>query len=221
MRQSSSADGIQEGRVLIVDHPMVQDRLTQLRSVATDSGDFRRHMAAIAYLLFYEAARQLPLKSKAIETPLQKIQSPVLETGLVLVSVLRAGLGFLDGILPALPTARVGYLGLARNPKTLAAEPYYANLPVMHAEDHVFLLDPMLATGHTIIHALRQLEAAGARQLHLVTLLASPEGVALVKKTFPAVNIVTASIDECLNDKGYIVPGLGDAGDRLYGTLGH
>ena len=208
-------------QVLVVDHPMVQDRLTQLRKVSTESGDFRRHMAAIAYLLFYEAARQLPSQHAKIDTPLQAMQAPVLHAGLVLVSVLRAGLGFLEGILPNLPTARVGYLGLARNPKTLAAEPYYANLPVIHADDHVFLLDPMLATGHTVIHALQQLEKAGAQQIHLVTLLASPPGIAHVLEHFPKIRIVTASIDAALNEKGYIVPGLGDAGDRLYGTLGH
>ncbi|WP_141734156.1 uracil phosphoribosyltransferase [Oligoflexus tunisiensis] len=208
-------------QVLVVDHPMVQDRLTAIRRVSTDSGAFRQHMSAVAAMLFYEAARILPVSKETIETPLQPMQAPVLKTGLVLVSVLRAGLGFLDGILPSLPTARVGYLGLARNPKTLAAESYYANLPKIIPEDQVFVLDPMLATGHTVIQALKQVEAAGARHIHLVTLLASPEGVANVQKEFPAVRIVTASIDTALNHKGYIVPGLGDAGDRLYGTLGH
>jgi uracil phosphoribosyltransferase len=208
-------------QVLVVNHPMVQDRLTALRRVATESGAFREHMAAVAAMLFYEAARELPLVQETIETPLQLTQAPVLKSGLVLVSVLRAGLGFLDGILPSMPTARVGYLGLARNPKTLEAESYYANLPKIVPEDQVFVLDPMLATGHTVIHALKQVEAAGARNIQLVTLLASPEGVANVQKAFPHIRIVTASIDQALNEKGYIVPGLGDAGDRLYGTLGH
>jgi uracil phosphoribosyltransferase len=208
-------------QVLVVDHPMVQDRLTELRRVSTDSGAFRQHMAAVASMLFYEAARVLPLSKETIETPIQPMQAPVLKTGLVLVSVLRAGLGFLEGILPNMPKARVGYLGLARNPKTLEAESYYSNLPRIIAEDQVFVLDPMLATGHTVIHALKQVEEAGARNIHLVTLLASPEGVANVQKAFPNVRIVTASIDSALNHKGYIVPGLGDAGDRLYGTLGH
>lgn len=207
--------------VLIVEHPLVQDRLTELRRVSTDTGAFRQNMAAVASMLFYEAARALPVAREEIHTPLQKMQAPVVSSGLVLVSVLRAGLGFLDGILPNLPRARVGYLGLARNPETLEAQSYYANLPKITGDDQVFVLDPMLATGHTVIHALQQVEAAGAQNIHLVTLLASPKGIENVQKAFPKVRIITASIDASLNEKGYILPGLGDAGDRLYGTLGH
>lgn len=209
------------GTVRVVKHPLVQDRLTKIRDIGTDIGAFRQHMSAIASMLFYEASRDLPLSSRQIKTPLETMQSPVYDTGLVLISVLRAGLGFLDGILPAMPTARVGYLGLSRNPETLQAQSYYSNLPEIKATDHVFVLDPMLATGHTLLKALEQVEKSGAKNLHVITLLASPNGIAEIQSSFPKVNIVTASIDASLNEKGYIVPGLGDAGDRLYGTAGH
>lgn len=178
-------------------------------------------MASIGYLLFYEAARHLPLKQGPIQTPLQTTVAPELSAGLVLVAVLRAGLGFLDGILPNCPEARVGYLGLSRDAQSLEALTYYKNLPVIAPMDEVFVLDPMLATGHTAARALSYLEESGAQRIKLLALVASPTGIDLLRREFPKVEIFTAAVDEGLTSKGYIFPGLGDAGDRLYGTLGH
>jgi uracil phosphoribosyltransferase len=208
-------------QVFVANHPLVQDRLTQLRDKSTDIGTFRRAMADLGYLLFYEAARNLPVTSVTIETPMAAMQSPRLNPSVVLVAVLRAGLGFLDGVLAQVPIARVGYLGLKRDPTTLQALSYYKNLPEISKDDTVFVLDPMLATGHTAIAALKEIQAAGAEHIHLIALLASPEGIEAVQKAFPKLAITTAAIDPILNEKGYIIPGLGDAGDRLYGTLGH
>ncbi|MBC7658903.1 MAG: uracil phosphoribosyltransferase [Chitinophagaceae bacterium] len=207
--------------VTVIQHPLVQDRLTQLRDKSTDIGTFRKAMGDLGYLLFYEAARQLPTENVAIETPMAPLSAPRLRSQVVLVAVLRAGLGFLDGVLANVPIARVGYLGLKRDLKTLDAISYYKNLPEISAEDTVFVLDPMLATGHTAIAALKEIEAAGAKSMHLISLLASPQGLETVLREFPNLHVTTASIDPVLNDKGYIIPGLGDAGDRLYGTLGH
>jgi uracil phosphoribosyltransferase len=178
-------------------------------------------MASIAYLLFYEAARQLPMETRRVETPLEMTQAPQLSSGIVLAAILRAGLGFLDGILPACPEARVAYLGLSRDPESLEAHSYYQNLPNLSASDEVFVLDPMLATGHTAVCALKALKSAGAQRMKLVVLVASPEGIARVHEAYPSTDIFTASVDTGLNGKGYIYPGLGDAGDRLYGTLAH
>ncbi|RYZ58935.1 MAG: uracil phosphoribosyltransferase [Proteobacteria bacterium] len=208
-------------KVYVANHPLVQDRLTQLRDKSTDIGTFRRAMADLGYLLFYEAARNLPVTAERIETPMAPMQSPRLNPTVVLVAVLRAGLGFLDGVLAQVPIARVGYLGLKRDPKTLEALSYYKNLPEISSADTVFVLDPMLATGHTAIAALKEIEAAGAQNIHLIALLASPQGIETVQRAFPNLEITTAAIDPILNEKGYIIPGLGDAGDRLYGTLGH
>jgi uracil phosphoribosyltransferase len=207
--------------VQIVTHPLVQDKLSRLRDVKTEHGEFRRHMAAIGYHLFYEAARDMPTRNSHIQTPLEAVESPLLGSDLVLVAVLRAGLGFLDGILPGFPEARVGYLGLSRDPKSLEAHLYYQNVPPIKSDDHVFMLDPMLATGHTALSALDYLDRAGARNIKLVCLVASPEGIDVVRSRYPQVMIYTAGVDRELNGKGYILPGLGDAGDRLYGTLGH
>jgi len=208
-------------KVNVIEHPLVQDRLTQLRDQTTDIGTFRKAMSDLGYLLFYEAARSLPTETIAISTPMTAMDAPRLRSQIVLVAVLRAGLGFLDGVLTHVPIARVGYLGLKRDPTTLQAVSYYKNLPVISEADTVFVLDPMLATGHTAIAALREISEAGARSMHLITLLASPSGIETVQKAFPDLSITTAAIDPILSEKGYIIPGLGDAGDRLYGTLGH
>lgn len=207
--------------VQVVHHPLVQDRLTMLRDKTTDIGTFRRAMADLGYLLFYEAARNIPTELAAIETPLTAIDAPRLRPQIVLVAVLRAGLGFLDGVLSQTSIARVGYLGLKRNPQTLQPESYYKNLPEITSSDSVFILDPMLATGHTAVAALKELKAAGARSLHLISLLSSPQGIEAVLAEIPDLKITTAAIDPVLDERGYIIPGLGDAGDRLYGTLGH
>ena len=207
--------------VQVVTHPLVQDRLTQLRDKTTDIGTFRQAMGDLGYLLFYEAARNLPTESTQIDTPLAPLDAPRLCPQVILVAVLRAGLGFLDGVLANVPIARVGYLGLKRDPATLQALSYYKNLPEIADGDTVFVLDPMLATGHTAIAALNELKAAGAKSLHLVSLLASPQGIEAVLQAFPDLQVTTAAIDPVLDGRGYIIPGLGDAGDRLYGTLGH
>ena len=208
-------------KVQIIDHPIVQDQLTQLRNKDTDIGTFRKAMADLGYLLFYEAARNLPTEIQAIETPIAPMNATRVRSQIVLIAVLRAGLGFLDGVLAHVPIARVGYLGLKRDPETLQAISYYKNLPVLEDGDTVFILDPMLATGHTAIAALKEIQAAGAKSMHLISLLSSPQGIEAVQKAFPDLRITTAAIDPVLNEKGYIIPGLGDAGDRLYGTLGH
>lgn len=205
----------------IIQHPLIQDKLTQLREEQTNHGEFRRHMASIAYLLFYEAARSLPLKQGPIQTPLQATIAARINAELVLVAVLRAGLGFLDGILPSCPEARVGYIGLSRDAQSLEAHAYYKNLPAISADDEVFVLDPMLATGHTAARALGYLYESQARRIKMLVLVASPAGIEHVHREFPDVEIFTAAVDEGLTNRGYIFPGLGDAGDRLYGTLGH
>jgi uracil phosphoribosyltransferase len=207
--------------VHVINHPFVQDRLTQLRDKTTDIGNFRKAMADLGYLLFYEAARELPTELQAIHTPMAPLDAPRLRPQIVLVAVLRAGLGFLEGVLSQAPIARVGYLGLKRDPNTLQALSYYKNLPEISPQDTVFVLDPMLATGHTAVAALRELKQAGAKSLHLISLLASPQGIEHVQAEFPDLIFTTAAIDPILDSRGYIVPGLGDAGDRLYGTLGH
>lgn len=208
-------------QLTIASHPLIQSHLTRLRDKTTESGAFRESMAAIAFHLFYEATRNAPTHEVAIETPLSPMKSPKLKPDIVLAAILRAGLGFLDGILKNVPEARVGYLGLKRDPDTLEALSYYKNLPEITARDHVYVLDPMLATGHTAIAGLKALEEAGARNIHLIGLLASPKGIEAVQAAFPTVQITIAAVDPVLDHRGYIIPGLGDAGDRLYGTAGH
>ncbi len=208
-------------QIQVIQHPLVQDRLTRLRDKTTEIGSFREAMGDVAYLLFYEAMRDAPTRDKEIETPLTPYVAKELSPEIVLVAILRAGLGFLDGILEHVPIARVGYLGLKRNPTTLEAESYYMNLPKFAPSDTVVVLDPMLATGHTAVAGLKTLTEAGAKSLHLISLLASPSGIETVVKAFPDIRITVASIDPVLDQRGYIIPGLGDAGDRLYGTLDH
>lgn len=209
------------GKVRVIQHPLVQDRLTRLREKTTDIGAFREAMGDVGYMLFYEALREAPTRRRMIETPLMGYEATELSPEIVLVAILRAGLGFLDGVLRHAPIARVGYLGLKRDPETLEALSYYENIPPITSTDTVIVLDPMLATGHTAIAGLRALEKAGAKSIHLVSLLASPQGIEAVTKALPHISITVASIDPVLDERGYIMPGLGDAGDRLYGTLGH
>ncbi len=210
-----------KGKVWVVDHPLVHDKLTILREKTTDIGNFRHAMSDMAYLLFYEATRGLPLIPVDIETPLTAMRSARIRPEVVLVAILRAGLGFLDGVLQQVPFARVGYLGLKRDPATLQPTSYYQNLPKITGDDRVFVFDPMLATGHTAVAGLKALQEAGARHIHLISLLASPVGIETVQTAFPEIAITTAAIDPVLDSRGYIIPGLGDAGDRLYGTMDH
>ena len=205
--------------VTVVDHPLVQHKLTQLRRKETPSDAFRRYLREIAMLLAYEALRDLPLEKVEIETPLTRMKAPVLAGKRVcFVSILRAGNGLLDGMLEVLPSARVGHLGLYRDPTTLAAVEYYCKLPEDVAEREAIILDPMLATGHSAVAAIARLKMHGARNIRFISVLSAPEGLATLREAHPDVQVFTAAIDTHLNDHAYIVPGLGDAGDRLFGT---
>ena len=202
-----------------VAHPLIQHKLTLMRDARTGSGEFRRLLAEIGALLAFEVTRDLPLTTQRIDTPLTAMDAPVLAgKKLCLISILRAGNGLLDGFLHVIPSARVGHVGMYRDPATLAAVEYYCRLPVDIGERLAIVLDPMLATGHSAIAALDRIKQRGARQLRFVSLVAAPEGIASLQQAHPDVPIYTAAIDSHLNDHGYIVPGLGDAGDRLFGT---
>ncbi len=206
-------------QVTIVEHPLVQHKLSSMRSETTGSGDFRRLLSEIALLLAYELTRDLPLTQTAVRTPLVEMQAPTLHgRPPALISILRAGNGLLDGVLHLLPQASVGHVGLYRDEETLQAVQYYLKLPSHMDERTVLVCDPMLATGHSAIAAVDRLKEHGARRLRFLCLVAAPEGVRAFHEVHPNVPIVTAAVDEGLNDKGYIVPGLGDAGDRMFGT---
>jgi uracil phosphoribosyltransferase len=207
------------GTLNVVGHPLIQHKLTQLRRKETETRDFRRVAREIAMLLAYEVTRDRALTTLEIETPLTKMRAPVLAgKEICLVSVLRAGNGILDGMLEILPSARVGFVGLYRDPETLNAIEYYCKLPEDIAERETIIVDPMLATGHSACAAVARIKQAGAKSIKFVCLLAAPEGVKEMQAHHPDVPIFTASLDSHLNDHGYIVPGLGDAGDRLFGT---
>ena len=205
--------------VTVVDHPLVQHKLMLMRSKKASSSTFRTLLREISHLLAYEVTRDLPLRSVEIETPLTKTMSPVL-TGkkLCLVSILRAGNGLLEGILDLIPSARVGHIGLFRDPETLEAVEYYYKMPAELDQRLVIVVDPMLATANSSIAAVTRLKEGGATNMRFVCLLAAPEGIEAFQKAHPDVAIYTAAIDDHLNDHSYIVPGLGDAGDRIYGT---
>jgi uracil phosphoribosyltransferase len=203
----------------VVTHPLVQHKLTLMREKDTSTASFRKLLREISLLLAYEVTRELPMTTKRIETPLEEMDAPMIEgKKLALVSILRAGNGLLDGILELVPAARVGFVGLYRDPETLQPVQYYCKLPE-HMEDRIaIVVDPMLATGNSSAAAVSLLKKAGARQIRFLCLLAAPEGIARMKEAHPDVPIVTAAVDSHLNDHGYIVPGLGDAGDRMFGT---
>jgi uracil phosphoribosyltransferase len=203
----------------VVDHPLVRHKLTLMRAKDTRTAEFRLLMREIALLLGYEVLRDLPLTTQSIQTPLATMESLKLEgKKLVLVSILRAGTGLLDGLLDLVPVARVGHIGLYRDPETLGAVEYYFKVPGNLEDRLVVVVDPMLATGNSAIAAVARLKEAGAKNIKFLCLLASPEGVTAFQDAHPDVPIFTAAIDDHLNDHGYIIPGLGDAGDRLYGT---
>ncbi len=205
--------------VTLVDHPLVAHKLSYMRDKTTPSGVFRQLLKEISLLMAYEVLRDLPLTTSRIETPLAAMDAPFLAgKKLVLVSILRAGNGLLDGMLDLVPAAPVGHIGLYRDPETLAAVEYYLKLPEDAAERPVILVDPMLATGNSVSAAVSRLKQHGCRDIRFVCLLAAPEGIAAVGEAHPDVRIFTAAIDSHLDDHGYIVPGLGDAGDRMYGT---
>jgi uracil phosphoribosyltransferase len=203
----------------LINHPLIQHKLTFMRNEDTPTDNFRRLLREIAQMLVYEATRDLPTELTPIRTPLTAMLSPVISgKKLCLVSILRAGNGMLDGMLDVLPAARVGHIGLYRDPQTLEAVEYYFKVPDDIGERLVIVVDPMLATGHSATAALNRLKAAGATTLKFVCLLAAPEGVAALQSAHPDVEITAAALDERLNDHGYIMPGLGDAGDRMFGT---
>lgn len=203
-----------------ISHPLVQHKLTLLRDRRTDSAAFRRLLEEAGALMAYEVTRDVPLQPLRVDTPLEAMQGVVLEAGrLVFVSILRAGNGLLDGLLRVAPEARVGFIGLQRDEQTLRPTRYYAKMPPNMAGCDVIVCDPMLATGHSAVAALDLLAAEQPRTLAFLCLLAAPEGIATVQAAHPGVPIYTAAIDRQLNAQGYILPGLGDAGDRLYGTV--
>jgi uracil phosphoribosyltransferase len=205
--------------VTIVDHPLVQHKLTILRDKETSTRSFRALLREISVLLCYEVTRDLPLEDVRIETPVATMTGKRLAgKKLVLAPILRAGVGLLEGMLEVIPSARVAHIGLYRDPKTLKAVEYYFKAPSDVAERLVIVIDPMLATGHTAVAALDRLKEHGVTDIRLVCLLAAPEGVDVVRSHHPDVPIWTAALDERLDEHSYIVPGLGDAGDRIYGT---
>ncbi len=203
----------------IVDHPLVQHKLTLMRKKGTPSNGFRQLLREISHLLAYEVTRDLELGTTTIETPLKEMEAPELKgKKLALVSILRAGNGLLDGVLELIPSARVGFVGLYRDEETLKPVQYYFKVPSELDQRVVIAVDPMLATGNSSAAAVDLLKKAGAKDIRFLCLLAAPEGVARMKAAHPDVRIVTAALDERLNEIGYILPGLGDAGDRMFGT---
>lgn len=205
--------------VHIINHPMIQHKLTILRDKNTGVKEFRELVGELALFMGYEVTRNLPLEDIEIETPICKTTSKVISgKKLGIVPILRAGLGMVDGLLSLVPTAKVGHIGLYRDPKTLKPVEYYCKLPSDVAERELIVLDPMLATGGSAIAAITFLKEKGAHNIKLVNLLAAPEGIEAVTKAHTDIEIYIAAVDEKLNDHGYIVPGLGDAGDRLFGT---
>ena len=203
----------------IVDHPLVQHKLTLMRDKTRSTAEFRQLLREISQLLAYEVTRSLALGTKTIETPMQTMQAPVLEgKKLALISILRAGNGLLDGVLELIPSARVGFVGLYRDEETLQPVQYYFKVPESLEDRLVIAVDPMLATGNSSVAAIDLLKQAGAKNIRFLCLLAAPEGVKRMAEAHPDVPIVTASLDSHLNEQCYIVPGLGDAGDRMFGT---
>jgi uracil phosphoribosyltransferase len=205
--------------VTVVDHPLVQHKLSLMREKDAPTTDFRRLVSEVALLLAYEVTRDLPLETRRIETPLEAMDAPVLAgKKLCFVSILRAGSGILDGMLDLVPSARVGHIGLYRDPETLKPVEYYLKVPDDLSERLTVIVDPMLATGNSAAAAVTRLKEAGAKAIKFVCLLSVPEGIEVMRKAHPDVEIFTAAIDRELDDHGYIRPGLGDAGDRLFGT---
>ncbi|MES2659221.1 MAG: uracil phosphoribosyltransferase [Verrucomicrobiota bacterium] len=204
----------------IVEHPLIGEELTKLRNPDCPSPEFRQRVRRIASLMVPAVTANLQTAVVPCTTPLEITSGVRVTRGIILVPVLRAGLGFLDGFLDLIPQASVAHIGVARNEKTLAPEPYYLKHPPVLGEHEIIILDPMLATGGSAIEAVRCLSEAGARHVRFACLVAAPEGVAALENAFPDLTIYTACLDRCLNDRGYILPGLGDAGDRLFGTCG-
>ena len=205
--------------VHLVEHPVALDALTALRDRTTPAGQFRRLAHRVSLILAAEAARDLPMSRVRIETPLEPLDSPKLTADVVVVPVLRAGLGMVEAVLELLPHARVGHIGLQRDETTAVASQYYAKLPRDLSNSTAIIVDPMLATGGSAVAAIAMLQKAGARDIRLLCIVTAPEGIQAVEAAHPGVHIYTPVIDRCLNDHKFILPGLGDFGDRLYGTI--
>lgn len=207
------------GKVTVMDHPLLQHKIGIMRRKETSTKDFRELVNEVAMLIYYEASRDLPLAEKEIETPLCKtVVKEIAGKKLCVVPILRAGIGLCDGILRMNPSAKVGHIGMYRNEETLEPVEYFCKMPSDAADRDIFVVDPMLATGGSAIAAIRALKAKGITRIRFLCLIAAPEGVAKLQETFPEVDIYIGALDECLNEKGYILPGLGDAGDRIFGT---
>jgi uracil phosphoribosyltransferase len=205
--------------VFVISHPLVQHKLTLMRQQETDTQDFRRLLKEISLLLAYEVTHDLPLKYEVIQTPMAEMKAPMLvDKKMVIVSIMRAGQGLLDGMMELIPTAKVGHIGLYREPGTLMTVEYYFKLPVDVEQRDMIVVDPMIATGNTAIAAIDRLKESNPASLKFVCLLAAPEGIKHFHKQHPDVPLYTAAIDDRLDNHGYILPGLGDAGDRLFGT---
>lgn len=212
-------NNLQGGQVVVFDHPLVQHKLSIIRDKNTPVKTFRETVAEIASLMVYEITRDLPLKMIDVETPVTRTKAyAIAGKKLAVVPILRAGLGMMEGVLNLIPNAKVGHIGLYRDPETLKPVEYYCKLPGDIGERDIFLLDPMLATGGSSAAAISLIKEHGGRKVSLVCLIGAPEGISVVHEQHPDVNIFVAALDSCLNDHGYIVPGLGDAGDRIFGT---
>lgn len=219
MSENLNSDLMASGLLTVVSHPLVQHKLTLMRERDTSTASFRQLLREISLLLAYEVTRNLPMTTKKIETPICAMDAPAIDgKKLALISILRAGNGLLDGILELIPAARVGFVGLYRDPVTLQPVQYYYKVPDHLDERISIVVDPMLATGNSSAAAVTLLKQSGAKTIRFLCLLASPEGIKHMNEAHPDVQIVTASVDSHLNDHGYIVPGLGDAGDRMFGT---
>ena len=207
------------GKVHIMDHPLVAHKLTIMRDKNTSVKDFRELVSEIGMLITYEATRDLPLTTKEIETPLCKMDAPTLAgKKIAVVPILRAGLGLVDGVLRMVPSARVGHIGMYRDEETLEPHVYFCKMPKDIAEREVLIVDPMLATGGSAVEAITEMKKLGCKAIKLMVLVAAPEGVKMVQESHPDVDIYAGALDSHLNERGYIVPGLGDAGDRIFGT---
>ncbi len=206
-------------KVFVFDHPLIQHKLTYIRDINTGTKEFRELVDEVATLMAFEITRDMPLEEIEVETPVEKTKSKIISgKKMGIVPILRAGIGMVDGILKLIPTAKVGHIGLYRDPETLKPVEYYAKLPSDVEERDFIVVDPMLATGGSAVEAINSLKKRGGKNIKFMCLIAAPEGVEVLKEAHPDVDIYIAALDEKLNDHGYIVPGLGDAGDRLFGT---
>ena len=206
-------------KLTVFDHPLIAHKITHLRDVTTGTKEFREIVSELAMLMGYEAFRDLATEEIEVQAPLAKVKSKIVTEKITIVPILRAGLGMVDGLQRLIPVAKVGHIGLYRDPETHLPVEYYCKLPPDINERIVILVDPMLATGGSAVDALSMLKARGCKQIRFMCLVAAPEGVRAVQNSHPDVDIYTAALDDCLNEHAYIVPGLGDAGDRIFGTL--